>query len=131
MGISDANFAATKVTASADGLAHARQFTRCHLLRWGLEGTVVDDVTSVMGELTANAVRHTPTAEDGAWLALATSPRTVVCIVLDPSPQQPAPRTADYPATDGRGLTVVAGLSAVWGWSPQGQGKAVWARILI
>jgi hypothetical protein len=42
---------ATKVTASAEGLAHARQFTRCHLLRRGLEEIVDDDVTRVMGEL--------------------------------------------------------------------------------
>lgn len=129
MGISVANFAATRVDASAEGLHSAREFTRCHLQRWGLE-EIVDDVVMVVGELTANAVRHTAAA-DGAWLALATSPRTVMCVVRDPSSQVPARRTAAYPATEGRGLSVIAGLSCVWGWSVEGDGKAVWARVPI
>jgi hypothetical protein len=128
MGISIANFTAVKITASAEGLAHAREFTRHQLHRWGVD-TATDDVISVMAELTGNALRHTAAAGEGTWLALGTSPRTVVCIVLDPSPRQPAPRPADKLSTEGRGLHVVDALSAAWGWSPQGRGKAVWARI--
>ncbi|MER6011583.1 ATP-binding protein [Streptomyces bluensis] len=124
------NFAASKVTATGEGLAQARQFTRCHLTRWGLE-EAIDDAITVVGELTGNAVRHTAAAAEGAWLALATSPRTVMCIVRDPSPQVPAPRTADQLATDGRGLGVVASLSSMWGWTVEGDAKAVWARIPI
>ncbi|MGP2442489.1 ATP-binding protein [Streptomyces sp. JW3] len=62
-------------------------------------------------------------------MALGTSPRTVVCIVLDPSPRHPTPQVADSLSVIGRGLNVVAALSAAWGWSPQDRGKAVWARI--
>ncbi|MEU9372000.1 ATP-binding protein [Streptomyces avermitilis] len=130
MGISVANFAASRVTASAEGLSLARQFTRCHLARWGLDD-VADDAVAVVGELTANAVCHTPAASGGAWLALATSPRTVMCIVRDTSPRIPSPRRADFPQTGGRGLRVVAGLSSLWGWSVEDDGKAVWARIPI
>ncbi|MEU6227489.1 ATP-binding protein [Streptomyces sp. NPDC047042] len=130
MGISVANFAASRVDASAEGLLNARQFTRCHLQRWRLEETT-DDVVTVVGELTSNAVRHTAAATDGVWLALAASPRTVMCVVRDPSSQVPARRTAAYPATGGRGLSVIAGLSCVWGWSVEGDGKAVWARVPI
>ncbi|WP_435217063.1 ATP-binding protein [Streptomyces sp. bgisy034] len=130
MGISVGNFAASKIAATGEALAQARQFTRRHLIRWGLE-EAVDDVITVVGELTGNAVRHTAAAEDGAWLALATSPRTVMCIVRDPSPQVPSPRRAGQLATYGRGLGVVASLSCVWGWTVDGDGKAVWARIPI
>jgi anti-sigma regulatory factor (Ser/Thr protein kinase) len=130
MGISMGNFAASKIAATGEAHAQARQFTRRHLMRWGLE-EVVDDVITVVGELTGNAVRHTAAAADGAWLALATSPRTVLCIVRDPSPQVPAPRTADQLASCGRGLGVVASLSSMWGWRVEGDGKAVWARIPI
>ncbi|MEV0636405.1 ATP-binding protein [Streptomyces sp. NPDC050619] len=130
MGISVGNFAASKIAATGEGMAQARQFTRHHLIRWGL-GDVVDDVVTVVGELTGNAVRHTAAAADGAWLALATSPRTVMCIVRDPSPQVPAPSTADQLETCGRGLGVVASLSSTWGWTVEGDGKAVWARIPI
>ncbi|WP_327742818.1 ATP-binding protein [Streptomyces europaeiscabiei] len=128
MGISVANFAAVKITASAEGLAHAREFTRHQLQRWGVD-TATDDVISVMAELTGNALRHTAAASEGTWLALGTSPRTVVCVVLDPSPRQPILRTVGSLSTVGRGLKVVGALSAAWGWSPQGGGKAVWARV--
>lgn len=130
MGISMSNFAASKIAATGEALTQARQFTRRHLTRWGLED-VVDDVITVVGELTGNAVRHTAAAADGAWLALATSPRTVLCIVRDPSTQVPAPHTADQLATYGRGLGVVASLSSTWGWTVERDGKAVWARVPI
>ncbi|WEH12210.1 ATP-binding protein [Streptomyces sp. VNUA24] len=128
MGVSVANFAAAKITASVEGLAHAREFTRYQLQRWGVPGAT-DDVISVMAELAGNALRHTAAADEGTWMALGTSPRTVVCIVLDPSPGKPALRPADNLSTAGRGLNVVSALSTAWGWSPQGQGKAVWARV--
>jgi hypothetical protein len=128
MGISVANFAAVKITADAEGLAHAREFTRHQLQRWGADAAT-DDMISVMAELTGNALRHTAAAGEGTWLALGTSPRTVVCVVLDPSPRQPILRTVGSLSTAGRGLKVVGALSAVWGWSPQGEGKAVWARV--
>lgn len=130
MGISVGNFAASKVASTGEGLAQARQFTRRHLIRWGL-AEIVDDVVTVVGELTANAARHTTPVADGTWLALATSPRTVLCIVRDPSPQVPAPRRTTHLAADGRGLGVVASLSFRWGWTVEGDGKAVWARIPI
>ncbi|MFJ9591041.1 ATP-binding protein [Streptomyces acidicola] len=129
MGISMSNFAASKISATCEGLLQARQFTRHHLARWGLED-VVDEVVAVVGELTGNAVRHAASGE-GAWLALATGPRTVMCIVRDSSCQVPAPRVALQLATEGRGLSVVASLSSTWGWTVEDNGKAVWARIPI
>ncbi|MEV5513905.1 ATP-binding protein [Streptomyces flaveolus] len=130
MGVSLSNFAATKLTASAEGFVQARRFVREHLQRWNLQ-YAADDVLSVMGELAANAVRHTSAPDDGAWLALATGPRSVMCIVRDPSTQAPDPRSSGYLEAGGRGLGVVTVLSALWGWTADAHGKAVWARVPI
>lgn len=130
MGISFNNFAAAKIHASTEGLARTQTFTRSCLQRWNLEA-VSSDVITVTGELTANAVRHSPSVEEDPWLALATSPRSVMCIAWDPNPKLPEPRTADLMEPDGKGLAVVASLSALWGWSREGIGKAVWAHVPI
>ncbi|MGW3683007.1 ATP-binding protein [Streptomyces prasinus] len=130
MGISFNNFAAAKIHASAEGLARTRAFTRSCLQRWNLEA-VSSDVVAVVGELTANAVRHGLSVEGDPWLALATSPRSVMCITWDPNPKLPEPQTADLMDQGGRGLTVVAGLSALWGWSREDPGKTVWAHVPI
>ncbi|MFE2625343.1 ATP-binding protein [Streptomyces caelestis] len=130
MGVSFNNFAAAKIHASSEGLARTRAFTRSCLRQWNLEA-VSSDVIAVVGELTANAVRHGLSAEADPWLALATSPRSVMCIAWDPSPELPEPRTAGLIDPDGRGLAVIAGLSALWGWSREGPGKAVWAHVPI
>lgn len=114
--------------ASVEGLAHAREFTRHQLQQWGAD-TATDDVISVTAELTANALQYTAAASQGTWLALGTSPRTVVCVVLDPSPHQPILRMASGLSTAGRGLQVVGALSAAWGWSPQSGDRAVWACV--
>ncbi|MEW2252326.1 ATP-binding protein [Streptomyces sp. NPDC058733] len=130
LGVSLSNFAATKINASTEGFVRARQFTRDHLQRWSLE-RITDDVLSVVGELTANAVCHTGACREGAWLALATSPRSVMCIVRDPSTRSPTPRHAELLDPGGRGLGLVSLLSAVWGWHADNNGKAVWARVPI
>ncbi|MGW0710524.1 ATP-binding protein [Streptomyces sp. NPDC002643] len=128
MGVSAANFAAAKINPSSEGLDRARQFTQDNLRRWGVD-RAVDDTVRVMAELAANALRHTTAGREGAWLGLATSPRAVTCVVLDPSPRRPTLLTSSGLPTAGRGLHVVTALSATWGWSPQDRGKAVWARI--
>lgn len=128
MGISVARFATRRVGVCADGLAQVREFTRRQLAGWGLDGGI-DDVVSVVGELTANVVCHAAAEEGGVWLALATSPRSVICVVRDPSSQTPVPRASVFPAVDGRGLGIVAALSCAWGWRTEADGKAVWARI--
>jgi hypothetical protein len=51
----------------------------------------------------------------------------VVVIVTDPSPHPPVKRDPADLAEHGRGLHVVEGLSARWGWTPYEPGKAVYA----
>jgi len=129
LGVSDGNFAARKVDGSTVGITRARHFVTGCLSLWDVP-EAADDVARVAQELLTNAVRHTPAAVQGAWLGLGTSPRTILCVVRDPSRQTPAPRLPGRRAASG-GLAVVAALSALWGWRIEENGKAVWARIPI
>jgi hypothetical protein len=65
-------------------------------------------------------------------LTLVRNGRFVVCIVTDPSGQDPAMRTPDDACENGRGLHVIEALSRAWGWTPlPGKGKAVWAALAV
>jgi hypothetical protein len=56
----------------------------------------------------------------------------VICMVTDQSPRLPVLGSADEDAESGRGLQVVAALSAAWGWMMLGaRSKAVWAALAI
>lgn len=63
----------------------------------------------------------------GVTLALAWDPVTVTVTVSDSSPEGPVRRDTPADGERGRGLQVVAALSARWGWHRQGDGKAVFA----
>lgn len=48
-------------------------------------------------------------------------------LVWDASHELPVRGRDDDAAVAGRGLGIVAALSARWGWAPDGRGKVVWA----
>ena len=115
----------------------AREFATNTLRSWGLDD-LVDDAVVIISELVTNAVRHglppyAATAGDPPIkLTLVRQGRFVVCIVSDPSDQNPKVRPADDVCENGRGLHVIEGLSRVWGWTPlPGAGKAVWAALSV
>jgi anti-sigma regulatory factor (Ser/Thr protein kinase) len=120
-------------TPSCDlaSVAVARDFARATLQRWGLAGRC-DDITLVVSELLANALRHT-FPQPGGWpvrlgLLQARQGSAVLCAVADPSPAAPVPGPAGEFAETGRGLHVVAELSDRWGYTaPSRRGKVVWA----
>ena len=107
----------------------ARSHVRAALGLRGL-GEFADDAAAVTSELVTNAVEHVcgPSAEPiGVTLALAWDPVTVTVTVSDSSPEGPVRRDTPADSERGRGLQVVAALSARWGWHRQGDGKAVFA----
>lgn len=135
MGISAAEFAARSFGADSAGLQHARNFARKVLEEWGLTA-YIDDAVIVVGELIANAARHAlepdsheePTAT--AWLGLVRRQQAVICAVADPNPCAPTLQHPGQLSESGRGLQIIAALSASWGCSqPQSTGKMVWARV--
>jgi anti-sigma regulatory factor (Ser/Thr protein kinase) len=135
LGISAAGFAARAFTCEPGSLESIRRFARDTISDWGLTA-FADDMTTVVGELTANAVRHAlpacGEADTKAWLGMVRTGGAVVCTVVDPSPSPPTRQDPDYLAETGRGLLIVDALTSQWGYSePDPSGKTVWARIAI
>lgn len=133
LGISTADFAARAFTCDPDSLKTVRRFILQTISAWGLNG-LADDLTTVVNELTTNAVQHalpSPGEEQlKGWLGIARTGSTVVCAVTDPSPTPPSPRPLEYLADTGRGLLIVDALSSQWGYATSAPtGKTVWARI--
>ncbi|KAK1184405.1 ATP-binding protein [Streptomyces sp. NBS 14/10] len=123
------DFSACRFSANSASLARIRRFTHRTLTRWDRR-SCADEVTIVVGELVANAVRHALTAypDRHGWLALMNTASTVICAVQDPSPDKPLPRTATAQDTRGRGLLIISELAHDWGYSVHSNaGKTVWA----
>ncbi len=112
----------------------AREFTSATLCSWGL-AELTDDAVVIVSELVTNAIRHGGCTLAGGderpvKLSIVRNGRFVVCIVTDPSGDDPTVRSPDDACETGRGLQVIEALSRAWGWSPlPGMGKAVWAAI--
>jgi anti-sigma regulatory factor (Ser/Thr protein kinase) len=112
--------------ASPDSVREARDFVVARLLEVGLPG-MVDDARLVTTELSANAVHHaqTPFTLTLRWFADG-----LILSVRDESPHEPIAGGLGSQSDHGRGLLLVAGLSADWGVAmDKGGGKAVWARL--
>ncbi|MFE1935962.1 ATP-binding protein [Streptomyces sp. NPDC059474] len=131
MGLGVPGFSAHRFQANSASLSRIRHFTRRTLSMWGRR-SCADDVTIVVGELVANAIRHALEAHSDrhGWLGLMNTASTVICAVQDPSPDRPSPRAAAADDTRGRGLLIVGELAHDWGYSLHGSaGKTVWAIV--
>jgi hypothetical protein len=123
------------LAALPSAVAAARAFVRLALAKWhgGPELLIVS-------ELVTNAVRAVGTldapprwadlgAVDLVTVTLTGLADSLLIEVRDPAPGLPTPAPADDPAAEGgRGLHLVAALSTRWGWTPDRQGKSVWAE---
>ena len=86
-----------------------------------------EETVLVVNELAANAVRH---VAESYRLSLVVTPERVVAAVTDPGSEPPRPQIADFTATGGRGLQLVAALSSSWGVRlVHRRGKTVWADL--
>ena len=112
-----------RLPAELMSVRRGRLFTRDVVAEWGLD-PLVDDVQLGVSELITNAVRH---ARTDVELRISYDTRLLVEVRdFEPSLRQPAGAPTDPLATSGRGLQIVAAVSADWGVRSLGNGKAVW-----
>ncbi|MGW2335526.1 ATP-binding protein [Streptomyces sp. NPDC001685] len=128
-----------RFTSTPRGARLARRLAAHRLDTWGVPyGTGPhEEVVLVLGELTANAVRHghVPGRDFHLRLQVCAPTRTAKIEVTDTRTERTPPDPAKLhapgaEATGGRGLLLVAGLATRWGWylRSEGPGKTVWAE---
>jgi CheY-like chemotaxis protein len=112
--------------ADLTSAGRARAFVEERCDAWGVGG-VLDDALLVVSELVTNAIVH---AGSDAGLRLTLGVETLRIEVADAGGDAPDPVLADDDDEHGRGLLLVAVLSAAWGTesTPEG-GKVVWAEL--
>ncbi|MEU6887493.1 ATP-binding protein [Streptomyces viridosporus] len=128
-----------RFTSTPRGARLARRLAAHRLDTWGIPyGTGPhEEIVLVLGELTANAVRHghVPGRDFHLLLHVCALTRTARIEVTDTRTERTPPDPAKLHApgaedTGGRGLLLVAGLATRWGWylRSDGPGKTVWAE---
>lgn len=115
----------------------ARLHARHLLWEWGLNGLAAD-IELLVSELVTNAVKATAELQQAAiLLRLSSDSARVLIEVWDADPQPPVPKelghdgTPDPQEEGGRGLFLIAVLSARWNWYPTQEpaGKVVWCEM--
>jgi anti-sigma regulatory factor (Ser/Thr protein kinase) len=112
-----------------DQVAEARHFVAALLEEWGC----ADEGALVVGELAANAVRHSLSGKAGGWfLVVVGFGADVVRIeVIDQGGNgTPTMRDATDLEEGGRGLMLVAACAKEWGAKTLPQGSSVWADLV-
>jgi anti-sigma regulatory factor (Ser/Thr protein kinase) len=84
---------------------------------------VVDDAVLLVSELVTNSALH---GGPPVVVAVDCDEATLQVRVGDSSPDLPAPRNAAQSDENGRGLALVAEMSADWGVDTEKDGKHVW-----
>jgi anti-sigma regulatory factor (Ser/Thr protein kinase) len=114
------------LAADTSSPATARHFVQDTLTDWGLP-SVCDSALLVVSELVTNAVVH---ARSEARLRIGRTSSSIRIEVSDDGAGSPAPLEATDDGESGRGLLLVAAISAAWGVesTPIG-GKLVWAEL--
>jgi len=95
----------------------------------GVATELLDNVVLVLGELVANAIRH---AHTEFTAGVDAAPTWLRVEVFDTGSLPPVLVRRGADATSGRGLHIVSGLCAEWGWHATARdgrnGKTVWAE---
>lgn len=111
----------------------ARAYVRSVLVRAGRRA--VADVELLVGEVFANAVRHSESGRrPGGVVGLRVygDGETVRVEVVDEGSANSIPRIpeqVDPLSESGRGLWFVRELSSSWGWGQYGTGRTVWFEV--
>ena len=91
-----------------------------------------DDAVLLVSELFANSLQHSGSGVPGETVTITVTARAgaVRVEVADRSgPGVPEVRPASADAEDGRGLGLVAGLAARWGWRRRGARMVTWFEL--
>lgn len=112
--------------AEPGSVPRARRYVEQVLTRWGLDD-LVWTATLLVSELTTNACLH---ARTPLTVSLArTEDGAVRMGVDDGSAAAPQMRHYAEQSTTGRGMRLVASLSARWGVEQRSGGKSVWVEL--
>jgi anti-sigma regulatory factor (Ser/Thr protein kinase) len=117
------NVATWEFPADPAVVADARDAVARQLASWGLD-ELAFTTELVVSELVTNAIRY---AGGPVGLRLIRD-NVLVCEVTDPSNTQPRLRRARWTDEGGRGLYLVAQVTARWGSRYGQQGKTIWAE---
>lgn len=112
-----------ELPVSPEAVGRLRKAVVHQLDRWGL-AHLSESTQSIVTELATNALIHS--AEPATLRLIRHSALT--CEMADASRAAPRPRNAEALDENGRGLTLVAGLSDQWGTRYTDEGKIVWAE---
>ena len=107
-------------------VSQVRRRVRAVLAARNIDIHRMDDALLVVEELVANVVDH---ARTDFRLTVELSEPVLRLAVRDTSPHVPRLRPHTVRAVRGRGLQLVAALSAQWGWEQHDDGKTVWALL--
>ena len=119
--------AAVDLPQSLLAVREARHLVRDLLEQWSLFA-LTDDAALVVTELVANAIEH---AESECQLTVTRVEEGVRIEVRDSGTGTPEPRPVSVTAEDGRGLLIIAALSAAWGIDDAAHGKTVWVELAL
>ena len=107
--------------------AIARDHARDFVGTW-VEPEVVDDLSLLVTEVVANAIRH---AGSDIRLEMSMSHGVVRVEVFDGSSELPVLRHPAPSSDSGRGLRLVDALASRWGSRRQLDGKVVWFELIL
>lgn len=124
---------ALSLTVGTHSARHVRRIIHQLCRDWSVPEEPADDLALCVTELLSNVVRHVPGGR--AEVRLHHDPATgyVRAEVTDDGPQLSpvVPELADPFAECGRGLALVAAISAKWGVQPLAVGKTVWFECVV
>lgn len=103
----------------------ARELVACACHDWGFDG-LIDDLSLVVTELVANAVRHAGTQMEIRLINLDCGIRLEV---QDQSTRPLRPRPSTVVDEGGRGLMLVDALATRYGVEGEAKGKRVWVEM--
>ncbi|QNP70958.1 ATP-binding protein [Streptomyces roseirectus] len=110
----------------------ARRFARETLAGWGLDSCErAADLLLCVSELTTNALLHGVPVGRQFMVSLRLDGDVVLVEVHDSGDGMPHIAQARDGDEDGRGLVLVAALSAKWGVRERGVGKVVWCEFTL
>ncbi|MFF2650997.1 ATP-binding protein [Streptomyces sp. NPDC058045] len=123
-----------RLSTHARSAGRVRKLLRERAVVWRLPEEATESAELLLTELVTNAYRHAraPRGRE-IWVRCTLDGGRLRIEVSDAGDTFPVPQQPDLDGESGRGLTLVAALSADWGADPRpcGIGKTVWCELLV